>query len=97
MASLVWGLLRRGTLAEGAAASASFGVIGYTGDVEAVAFLAGVVCHGRFPNGEAGAFGLWHLWGWFLLLGVLGGVCFCCPLVYGLFVFPLVVHTRGLC
>ena len=48
--------------------------------------------------GEAGAFGLWYLWGWFWLSGVLGVYGFRLLLVYGFFLFfPLVVHPWGLC
>ena len=43
-------------------------------DVEAAVFLAGVVCHGGFPVGEAGAFGICG--SGFGFLGGFGGVCF---------------------
>ena len=44
-------------------------------------FLAGVVCDGGFPIGEARAFGLRHLWEWFWLSGGFLGCMLCCPMV----------------
>ena len=93
VASLVWGLLWRVALAEGAAASASFCVTGCTegcgdGSVFWLGLFAMVVS-------DWGGRDLWQLWGGFGFLGFFGGVCFCRPLVYG--VFPLVVHPWGLC
>ena len=60
--SLAWHLLWRMALAEGAADSASFGVIGCTeGCGGSGVFGWGCLSWG-FPIGEAKAFGLWHLW-----------------------------------
>ena len=65
-----------------------------TGGCEAVALLAGAVCHGGLQIREAVAFGSWCLGAGCGLAGGLvarlfGGVCFFCPLVYGFYLVVL--------
>ena len=99
MASLVWSLLWRAVLAEGAAASASFGVIGCTGECGGGSDFG----WGCLPWGisDWGGRGFWLVAsvGLVWLSGVFWGCMLLPPSGLCFFVcyFSLVVHPWGLC